>query len=180
MRLKAVYAALLCGAMAVPASSAQHEEFNRQLFRGGELLAAGKLNEAKESLEKAHSIQPKDSKSRNLLGLTYFKLGMYARAGEVYETLVRDNPTDHTLHVNLGLVYLKSNVLDKAIHEFEIATDLAPEYQKAQNYLGLALEGAGRTADAQKQFAKAANYYFSNEGSAMVRKEALAKVKATS
>ena len=35
----------------------------------------------------------------------------FDRAAEVYELLVRENPADPTLRVNLGLVYLKTNQL---------------------------------------------------------------------
>jgi hypothetical protein len=35
------------------------DEFLDLLYRGGELLAAGKVIEAKDFLEKAHKLQPK-------------------------------------------------------------------------------------------------------------------------
>lgn len=128
------------------------EEFLHQLYRGGELLAAGKVIEAKDHLEKAFKLQPKNEKGQNLLGLTYFKLGLFDRAAEIYEGLVRENPADPTLRVNLGLVYLKTNTLPRAIREFETATDLAPEHKKAQNYLGLALAQTGEYARAREHF----------------------------
>src|ERR687887_584211 len=53
-----------------------NEEFVKNVVRGGELLAAGKGIEAKEYLERAHRIQPKNEKGQNLLGLTYFNLGL--------------------------------------------------------------------------------------------------------
>ncbi|MDQ3264981.1 MAG: tetratricopeptide repeat protein [Myxococcota bacterium] len=138
--------------MARKASAAENEEFLQALYRGGELLAAGKVIEAKDLLEKAHQLQPKNEKGQNLLGLTYFKLGLFDRAAEIYEGLVRENPADPTLRVNLGLVYLKTNALPRAIREFETATDLSPEHKKAQNYLGVALAQAGEFARAKEHF----------------------------
>jgi uncharacterized protein (AIM24 family) len=132
-----------------------HEEFVNNLVRGGELLGAGKVIEAKEYLERAHTLEPKNERGRNLLGLTYFKLGLFDRAAEIYETLINDNPVDPTLRVNLGLVYLKTHSLQRAIREFEMAVDLAPDYQKAHNYLGLALAQAGQYADARSHFVAA-------------------------
>jgi uncharacterized protein (AIM24 family) len=132
-----------------------HEEFVNNLVRGGELLGAGKVIEAKEYLERAHTLEPKNERGRNLLGLTYFKLGLFDRAAEIYETLINDNPVDPTLRVNLGLVYLKTHSLQRAIREFETAVDLAPDYQKAHNYLGLALAQAGQYADARSHFVAA-------------------------
>src|SRR4051812_36905551 len=87
---------------------ATDEEFLAQLYKGGELLAAGKVNEAKDHLERAYQLHPKNEKAQNLLGLSYFKLGLFERASEIYELLVNDNPADPTLRVNLGLVYLKA------------------------------------------------------------------------
>src|SRR5919198_2692416 len=132
-----------------------NEEFVKNVVRGGELLAAGKVIEAREYLERAHRIQPKNEKGQNLLGLTYFKLGLYERAAEIYEALVRENPVDPTLRVNLGLVYLKTQALPRAIREFEAAVDLSPEHKKAHNYLGLALAQVGRFEEARAHFIEA-------------------------
>src|ERR671919_826338 len=132
-----------------------HEEFVDNLVRGGELLGAGKVIEAKEYLKRAHTLEPKNEKGQNLLGLTYFKLGLFDRAAEIYEGLVQENPADPTLRVNLGLVYLKTNALARAIREFETATDLAPEHKKAHNYLGLALAQGGEYGRAREHFLQA-------------------------
>lgn len=131
---------------------AVEEEFLGALYKGGELLAAGKIVEAREHLEKAHRLEPKNEKAQNLLGLCYFKLGLFDDAARVYELLVRENPVDPTLRVNLGLVYLKTNSLDRCIKELETATDLDPSHQKAHNYLGLALAQAGEYARAREHF----------------------------
>ncbi|HEX8537302.1 MAG TPA: tetratricopeptide repeat protein, partial [Cystobacter sp.] len=128
------------------------EEFLKQLFQGGELLAQGRLEEARRLLERAHQLQPRNEKGRNMLGLAYFKLGHFDRAAEIYEALVRDNPVDATLRVNLGLVYLKTNALQRAMREFATATDLQPDHKKAHNYLGLALAQAGEYGRARHHF----------------------------
>jgi uncharacterized protein (AIM24 family) len=128
------------------------EEFLGALYKGGELLAAGKIVEARSHLEKAHFLSPKNEKAQNLLGLTYFKLGLFDQASDIYEKLVNENPADPTLRVNLGLVYLKTNNLPRCIKEFETATDLDPDHKKAHNYLGLALAQAGDYAKAREHF----------------------------
>jgi Flp pilus assembly protein TadD len=48
------------------------EEFLNQLYRGSELLAQGKAHEARQHLERAHQLQPRNEKSQNLLGLAFF------------------------------------------------------------------------------------------------------------
>ncbi|MBN8228237.1 tetratricopeptide repeat protein [Corallococcus macrosporus] len=128
------------------------EEFQQQLHRGAELLGAGKVTEAKDFLERAHQLQPRHEKAQNLLGLSYFKLGLFDRAADLYEMLVRDNPVDPTLRVNLGLVYLKTNALQRAAREFETATDLAPDHKKAHNYLGLTFAQMGEYGRAREHF----------------------------
>ena len=128
---------------------AVEEEFLGALYKGGELLASGKIVEAREHLEKAHGLAPKNEKAQNLLGLAYFKLGLFDQASAVYEGLVNENPTDATLRVNLGLVYLKTNNLERCVKEFETATDLEPTHKKAHNYLGLALAQQGTYAKAK-------------------------------
>jgi Tfp pilus assembly protein PilF/uncharacterized protein (AIM24 family) len=134
---------------------ASEQEFLQALYTGGELLTSGKVIEAKDHLERAYQLQPKNEKGQNLLGLAYFKLGLFDRAAEIYEALIKENPVDPTLRVNLGLVYLKTSALQRAVREFEIATDLAPEHKKAQNYLGLALAQAGEYGRAKDAFVAA-------------------------
>jgi Flp pilus assembly protein TadD len=140
------------GTTARKSDLANEEAFVAALYKGGELLAAGNVLEARTHLEKAHELEPKNEKAQNLLGLAYFKLGLFDQASHVYELLVRENPADPTLRVNLGLVYLKSNNLERAVKEFETATDLEPGHKKAHNYLGLALAQAGDYAKAREHF----------------------------
>jgi len=129
-----------------------NDEFMQQLYRGGELLTEGKVIEAREHLERAVKMQPSNEKCQNLLGLTYFKLGVFDKAAETYGRLVSANPADPTLRVNLGLVFLKTNFLARAIREFETAIDLAPDHKKAHNYLGLALAQAAEYEKAREHF----------------------------
>jgi hypothetical protein len=131
---------------------AVEEHFLGALYRGGELLASGKIIEAREHLEKAHQMEPRNEKAQNLLGLTYFKLGLFDLAAQVYEQLVRDNASDPTLRVNLGLVYLKTGDVDRAVHEFESAAELDAGHKKAHNYLGLALAQRGDYERAREHF----------------------------
>ncbi|NVJ00265.1 tetratricopeptide repeat protein [Myxococcus sp. AM009] len=159
-------------------TSPADDEFLQQLSRGGELLAAGRVHEAQPFLERAHELQPRMEKAQNLLGLCYFKLGLYDRAAELYEMLVRDNPVDPTLRVNLGLVYLKTSALQRAAREFETATDLAPEHQKAQNYLGLTLAQMGEYGRAREHFLLAGSDVMAEKMSRAIAGESYAKPAA--
>jgi hypothetical protein len=141
--------------MAVIPGTGGDDAFLTLLYRGGELLQAGQLEDARMQLEAAYQLQPDNEKGQNLLGLAYFKLGHFDRAAEIYEGLVHENTTDPTLRVNLGLVYLKSGQLPRAIREFERAVELAPDHAKAHNYLGLALAQAGEYGRAREAFLRA-------------------------
>lgn len=130
-------------------------EFVRSLHEGSDQLAAGDVPAARRALERAVELRPKDPKARGLLGLCYFKLGLLDEADGLYAGLVRENPFDVTLHVNLGLVQIKSGRHDAAIRTLEIATGLAPEHRRAQNYLGLAYAQSGNPVKAREAFLRA-------------------------
>src|SRR5205807_3866932 len=85
------------------------------------------------------------------------KLGDLQRAEEIYRSLIQDHPADPTLRVNLGLVFLKAGTAADAVRCFETALDLAPDHQKAQNYLGLGLAQKGELARAREWFLKSGN-----------------------
>jgi thioredoxin-like negative regulator of GroEL len=136
---------------------AENQEFDRALAEGTESLHQGRAADARLALEKALRYKPRNQRARNLLGLSLFKLGELTRAEEIYRTLIEDHPADPTLRVNLGLVFLKANASADAVRCFETALDLAPEHQKAQNYLGLALAQKGELARAREWFNKAGN-----------------------
>jgi tetratricopeptide (TPR) repeat protein len=131
------------------------DDFLYHLYRGGELLAGGQNQEARNELERAFHLKPGNQKAQNLLGLVYFKLGLLERSAEIYEMLVHDNPTDPTLRVNLGLVHLKAGEHDRAIRELEKAVDLSPDPQKPLRYLGLAYTQARQHAKALSAFQRA-------------------------
>src|SRR5579863_3937310 len=68
------------------------EDFLFHLYRGSELLQENRVLEAKEELEFALTMQPLDAKGQDLLGAVYFRLGLYPRAIQIYESLVGQFP----------------------------------------------------------------------------------------
>lgn len=133
------------------------QDFLHHLYRGSELLAAGDLPAARESLERALRLQPASHRGQSLLALSYFKLGMFDRAAGVYRALIDEHPADATLRVNLGLVHLKTVELDLAARCFESALDLNPGHKKALQYLGLAYLQKNDHARAREAFLRAGN-----------------------
>jgi Flp pilus assembly protein TadD/uncharacterized protein (AIM24 family) len=132
---------------AASAASAPHEEsgedFLFHLYRGGELLQDNRLDEAREELERALSLQPRDAKAQDLLAVVYFRTGRYAAAIEIYEHLKHGSPRDPSLKVNLALCYLRTGKAAAARTELEDVVCLAPTHTRAWGYLGLAHERLG-------------------------------------
>src|SRR5262249_13981675 len=91
-----------------PSSAFHGEDFPVRLYRGSELVQDNCVSEAKEELERALRFQPRDSEGQGLLGIVYFRLGMYPRAIGIYEELIKNFPAEITPRVNLALCYLKT------------------------------------------------------------------------
>lgn len=130
------------------------EEFLFHLTRGSELLQDGHVHEAKNELEAALSRSPRDAKSQHLLGVVYFRLGLYPRAITIYERLVRLFPDAVEPRVNLALSYLKTGQAALARSELERVVEIAPGHARAWGYLGLAFQRLGDAVRAREAYAR--------------------------
>lgn len=101
-----------------------------------------------------------------------------AKANEYMKIREPDrNPNKNRLaHDLLGMIAVKQNKYADAVREFEQGV---PEIINFNYYHAVALEGLGRKNEAQKLYAKVANFYFNHVSVGFVRKDALAKVKGT-
>jgi Flp pilus assembly protein TadD len=146
-----------------PATAAYADEetvdtdFLHYLVRGADLLQSGSADQARSMLEHALKLSPKSQRGQNLLALSYFKLGLFDRAEDIYRGLVEDHPDDAALRVNLGLVYLKKSKSDEAVSAFTSVVTQVPTHTKATNYLGLAYMQKHDFANAKEWFEKAGN-----------------------
>jgi Flp pilus assembly protein TadD/uncharacterized protein (AIM24 family) len=131
------------------------EEFLFHLYRGSELLQEDQVYEAKTELERAMAYQPRDVEGQSLLGVTYFRLGHYPRAIQIYEELVRVRPSEVAPRVNLGLCYLKTGQLQLARALLEELVQHRPEHTRAWGYLGLTFQRLGDTDKAAAAFDRA-------------------------
>lgn len=135
-----------------PSSESSAEDFLFHLYRGNELLQDDRVHQAKEELEAALRLQPRDPKGQDLLAVVYFRLGLYPRAIEIYEELVRAFPKDASLGNNLALCYLKTGQSEKARSILEALVMHQPEHTRAWAYLGLAYERLGDYRKAKEAF----------------------------
>lgn len=131
------------------------EDFLFHLYRGSELLQDNRVHEAKEELEQALHLQPRDPKGQDLLAAVYFRLGLYPRAIQIYEALCKDNPREPTLLINLALGYLKTGQAPAARAALEDLVQIAPDNRRAWGYLGLAYERLSDFEKAEQAFERA-------------------------
>ncbi|RYZ07907.1 MAG: tetratricopeptide repeat protein [Myxococcales bacterium] len=131
------------------------EDFLYHLYRGSELLQDNLVPQAKEELERALKLQPQDTEGQGLLGVVYFRLGLYPRAIGIYEEIIKACPNEVSPRVNLGLCYLKTGQSHLARDALEEVIQRVPEHVRAWGYLGLTFERLGELAKAEAAFEKA-------------------------
>ncbi len=119
-----------------------NEDVAYHLHRASELLQSGHAELARDELHQALATTPADPKSQDLLASLYFRLGLYPRAIELYEALLRDFPEEHTLGTNLSVCYLKTGQFARARDILERLVGARPS-TKLWGYFGLALERLG-------------------------------------
>ena len=119
------------------------EDFLFHLYRGSELLQDNRVHDAKAELEQALSLQPSDPKGQDLLGIVYFRLGLYPRAISIYEQLIKLHPDAIEPRINLALSYLKTGQPAQARFELEKVVEQSPGHSRAWGYLGLAFQRLG-------------------------------------
>ncbi|MDF3067837.1 MAG: hypothetical protein K0R38_3438 [Polyangiaceae bacterium] len=137
------------------AGSFDGEDFLYHLYRGSELLQDNLVPQAKEELERALKLQPKDTEGQGLLGVVYFRLGLYPRAIGIYEDIIKACPNEVSPRVNLGLCYLKTGQSHLARDVLEEVIQRVPDHVRAWGYLGLTFERLGELAKAEAAFERA-------------------------
>ncbi|HEY6080586.1 MAG TPA: tetratricopeptide repeat protein [Polyangiaceae bacterium] len=140
---------------APPSSNFDGEDFLYHLYRGSELLQDNCVPEAKEELERALKLQPADTEGQGLLGVVYFRLGLYPRAIGIYEDIIKAVPIEISPRVNLALCYLKTGQYHLARDVLEEVIQRVPDHVRAWGYLGLVFERLGELAKAEAAFDKA-------------------------
>src|SRR5450755_1779611 len=138
-----------------PSSTFDGEDFLFHLYRGSELLQDNCVSEAKEELELALRVQPQDIEGQGLLGVVYFRLGLYPRAIGIYEDIIRVCPGEVSPRVNLALCFLKTGQSQLAREALEEVTARVPDHVRAWGYLGLVYERMADHERARNAFERA-------------------------
>src|SRR5712664_3574751 len=105
----------------------------------------GYLDQAALHFGKAIELEPKKSRVRSSLGLTYFLQGpqSYAKAREQFMAELSITPDDYNSHYYLGMVAAKEGNADEAEKWFELVASALPEDSGAYFRLGQASFNTG-------------------------------------
>jgi uncharacterized protein (AIM24 family) len=129
--------------------------FLDHLSSAAEMVGARRFREAEVEVLRGLSITPSDLRALKLLALVRFKLGRLEEARAVCREIVATVPRDAGVRLKLGLIALKLERIEEAVHELELATRLAPDDLRAWNYLGFAYARRGDRTRAAAAFRRA-------------------------
>ncbi len=134
-----------------PSGALASDDFSYHLYRGSEFLQDNRVEQAKDELERALRLQPRDTEGQGLLGIVYFRLGLYPRAIDIYERISQIAPGEIAPKINLALCYFKTGQLALSRQVLEEVLTREPEHRRAWAYLGLIFQrqdeyGKARTA----------------------------------
>ncbi len=123
-----------------------------EVNRGIALIYLQKIPEAKEALEKAAALAPKDPHIWYALGILNRVDAQYPEALESFKKAAELVPDDADTHYFLGSVYLELHQPDQALTEFQMALRLTPTHASAQFGLAKVLQRLGRRDEATAAF----------------------------
>jgi tetratricopeptide (TPR) repeat protein len=119
-------------------------------------LTSASPKEFFEHVKHAVALADKASDGERLLilGLQANANADQPKALQYAEELVAKYPQDERAHLNLGNAYLGRQETDKAIAEYQKATQINPNYSIAYNSLGYAYRAVDNNTEAEKAFKK--------------------------
>ena len=115
---------------------------------GGELLEAGRFEEAATHLRQAVALDPKYADAYENLGLALRKLGRWKEAESAYRRAIQIAPRDALARNNLGFLLIKRGRLAEAEKQLKLAMKLQPSLHLAFANYGECLERQGRRREA--------------------------------
>ena len=123
-------------------------------FRGEQLAAEGKTEEAIQAFRWATSIDPHFAAAHHNLGVLLRRQGRLDEAVESYLRATAIQPDFADAHYNLGNALQELGRLEDAIACFHKALAIKPDFSEAQYNLGNALKELGRLEDAVSSYQK--------------------------
>ena len=93
--------------------------------------AVAKFNKAVDVFEKIKNTDPKDNENLNLLLEAYYEANRTPEATKAFKLAVDNDPGNKTNHYILGILFRSVNDFDGAIHEFNEALKIDPNFTDA-------------------------------------------------
>ncbi len=115
---------------------------------GGELLEAGRLDEAATHLRQAIALDPKYADAYENLGSALRKLGRWQEAESAYRSAIQLAPRDALARNNLGFLLIQRGRLAEAEKQLQLAIEFQPSLHLAFANYGECLERQGRRREA--------------------------------
>jgi len=122
---------------------------------GGALIAAGRLEQAAEVLEKATAPPLPNTSALTDLGGVYFLQGNLERATAVLQQALAINPDLPKARRSLALVFIRKGDWTGAEQQLRAAISAQPDFAEAHDSLGNVLARSSQYAEARYHFQKA-------------------------
>jgi tetratricopeptide (TPR) repeat protein len=119
------------------------------------LFQTHKFGPSIEALASSLQLNLNNAEAHKILGLNLVIIGKYDQALLELEQAARLKPDSAEIRYHLGRIYYTRNVFPLAKREFEAAINLAPDYMKAFDNLGLTMEAMGDDGSALGSYNKA-------------------------
>jgi len=117
------------------------------------LSVLGRSDEAVSEIQREHALDPLNLIINTDVGTTYYYAGQYDRAIEEQRKPLELEPDFFLAHVYLGFAYLRKNLSEDAIREFDVAQRLAADEPDSIALRGYACAVASRRKEAEKALA---------------------------
>jgi serine/threonine-protein kinase len=114
---------------------------------------AGKLEKARDLFRQVIRLRPESDTGYNNLALTYLSAGQPREAEPLLLAALKLHPAVEA-HNNLGAVYYETARYTEAIHEYQQATEAAPQQPTPWTNLGDSYRQLGRKAEAREAYAR--------------------------
>jgi len=112
----------------------------------------GKLDDAKDLINKILEFKPEDFDSLNLLGIIFFKKHNYTKSIEIIKKLIKIYPNNEIAYFNLGNVFVATDNNKNAISNFKKAVEINPNFVEALTNLGKIFLKDNSLDNAEKYF----------------------------
>ncbi len=115
----------------------------------------GRLDEARQALERALRLVPGYSGAQENLGIVFSRLGDTERAVALLESALKINPNLTAVAIDLARIYEQMGRTDRAFEVYEHLLESDPEMTVALARSGLLLERKGRYEEAAERYRNA-------------------------